>query len=79
MKIAEHGPSEGIYNLASGSALTVKKAIKAMLDSTNKSLEDSKFEKGNSPVPRIVANVQKIKNKYPDLQLDWHYMKSTTT
>jgi hypothetical protein len=57
----------------------VKKAVQSMLAATQIEVKESNFEAGNSTVPRVVANVQKIKNKYRDLQLDWQYKKSTTT
>jgi len=78
LTIVAKGPSAGIYNLASGSGIKVKSAVKAMLDSQGIKVDDHHFEDGNSKVPKLVANVQKIKDKYRDLHLDWPYMKSTT-
>jgi hypothetical protein len=64
--------------LASGSGIKVKSAVKALLDSEGIKVDDRHFEIGNSTVPRLVADVQKIKDKYRDLDLYWPYLKSVT-
>ena len=51
----------------------------ALLNSKGIKVENRHFVNGNSKVPRLVANVQKIKDKYKDLDLDWPYLKSITT
>lgn len=78
LSIVEQGPSSGIYNLASGSGIRVKNAVKAMLHSKGINLDDRHFEKGNSEVPKLVADVQKIKDKYRDLDLEWPYLQPKT-
>ena len=78
LSIVATGPSAGIYNLASGSGIKVKSAVIALLNSEGIKVDDRHFENGKSKVPRMVANVQKIKDKYRDLDLDWPYLKSIT-
>lgn len=78
LSIVTTGPSAGVYNLASGSGIKVKSAVVALLDSDGIKVDDRHFENGNSKVPRLVADVQKIKDKYTELDLDWPYLKSIT-
>lgn len=78
LSIVTTGPSAGIYNLASGSGIKVKSAVMAMLDSDGIKVDDRHFENGNSKVPRLVADVRKIRDKYGELDLDWPYLKSIT-
>jgi nucleoside-diphosphate-sugar epimerase len=78
LSIVATGPSAGIYNLASSSGIKVKSAVMALLDSQGIKVDDRHFENGNSKVPRLVADVHKIKDKYRELDLDWPYLKSIT-
>ena len=78
LSIVTTGPSAGIYNLASGSGIKVKSAVMAMLDSGGIKVDDRHFENGNSKIPRLVADVQRIKDKYRELDLNWPYLKSIT-
>lgn len=73
LSIVKMGPSAGIFNLASGTGIKVKSAVMALLDSEGIKVDDRLFENGNSKVPRLVADVQKIKDKYKDLDLYWPY------
>ena len=50
----------------------------ALLDSEDIKVDDRHFENGNSKVPRLVADVQKIKDKYEDLDLHWPYSNTVT-
>ncbi len=78
LSIVTTGSSAGIYNLASGTGIKVKAAVIALLDSEGIKVDDRHFENGNSKVPRLVADVQKIKNKYKDLDLHWPYSNTVT-
>jgi len=78
LSIVTTGSSAGIYNLASGTGIKVKAAVMALLDSEGIKVDDRHFENSNSKVPRLVADVQKIKDKYKDLDLHWPYSNTVT-
>jgi nucleoside-diphosphate-sugar epimerase len=78
LSIVTTGSSAGIYNLASGTGIKVKSAVVALLDSKGIKVDDRHFENGNSKIPRLVADVQKIKDKYKDLDLYWPYSNTVT-
>lgn len=64
--------SKGVYNISSGTGLTIAAAAEALLSGKN-TFNSSFLEPGNSQVPSIVGNNAKIKNLIPQLDLEWAY------
>lgn len=71
IKIIKGKPRGGIFNLCSGLALTVEQAVRRMCSERGVASSNLNFLPGNSALPYLVGNNEKLLRHYPGLELSW--------
>jgi GDP-4-dehydro-6-deoxy-D-mannose reductase len=70
-KVGEESEIQGIFNLCTGTGISVREAVSSMVSIKNFKLKASQLEPGNSKVPRIVGSNSKILSFNLKLKLNW--------
>lgn len=71
IKIIREKPQGGIFNLCSGLGLTVEQAIRRMCLERGEKCSNVNFLSGNSSLPYLVGSNEKLRSRYPGLELTW--------
>jgi nucleoside-diphosphate-sugar epimerase len=69
--IIKEKPKGGTFNLCSGLGLSVEQAVRKLCLEKGKPYSNLKFLGGNSALPYLVGDNEKLLQHYPDLELSW--------
>jgi hypothetical protein len=70
--IVNENSLSGVFNLSSGLGTSVGQAAEHMLTMSGFSVPIDSFRSGNSAMPYIVGNNEKLLSKLPNLELKWN-------